>query len=574
MQDPRSEASGAHEVATETWNRRQVRVVARRMIVKLAPVESVSALDAACYSVVGAVEGAHMVRKPGNSGRMVITVPEGVRMSTIATQLAKRADVLYVEPDVIDSAQIVPNDPRYATQWAPAKVNAEAAWDLTTGASNVLIGVIDSGISMSPGGALDHEDLSTPGRFTLGTDFVDGGTPRDLNGHGTHVAGIAAAVGNSASGIAGMNWGSRVYICRTLDANGNGSSADFADAVEEITDFAVANSMKAAINYSGGGADNQTKRDACQYASDRGVLVIAATGNDNGGAVIFPAAYSTTIDGVIGVGSTTQTDTVSPFSNVGPEVTVVAPGSSIVSTLPTYAVGAPPLPLNYGTLSGTSMATPLVTGLAALMWSRHPGFAHTKIKQCLKDSAVKLGSGSFNNNWGFGRVDALAALTCGDPSVPPSLLKGLCDPVPISRLTACKSVITVCLPASALCPPRSRLAGCPSRLPVLCPTTRLTICEPVPSRLIAGCLPPSKVCASAIDACPSALGCPDGRPPIDLPPIELPPVFGPILQQINERLRALESEARGSAEAPSTDSGTGGQDWFYVDDDGQVQGWP
>ena len=92
MQDPRSEeASGAHEVATETWNRRQVRVVARRMIVKLAPVESVSALDAACYSVVGAVEGAHMVRKPGNSGRMVITVPEGAKMSTIATQLAQNA---------------------------------------------------------------------------------------------------------------------------------------------------------------------------------------------------------------------------------------------------------------------------------------------------------------------------------------------------------------------------------------------------------------------------------------------------------------------------------------------------
>jgi hypothetical protein len=143
------------------------------------------------------------------------------------------------------------------------------------------------------------------------------------------------------------------------------------------------------------------------------VLICAATGNDNAGPVIFPAAYSTTIDNVIAVGSTDSNDTVSSFSNVGPEVTVVAPGRAILSTMPTYAVGIPAA-LNYDYLDGTSMATPLVTGLVSLMWSRHPGFTHTAIRNCLTSTAVKLGAGAFNNAWGNGRIDAEAALRCGD----------------------------------------------------------------------------------------------------------------------------------------------------------------
>ena len=308
-------------------------------------------------------------------------------------------------------------------------VRAFDAWDLETGDPTVLIGIIDSGISMT-GGALDHPDLSGT-RFTLGTDFVDGGEPRDLNGHGTHVAGIAAGLGNNASGIAGMAWGTRVYICRTLDAAGSGSSADFADAVEEIVDFALANNLKAVINYSGGGGANQTKLDACNYASTNGMLLCAATGNDNHGPVIWPAAYSTAVPGVIAVGSTDQADAVSTFSNVGPEVTVVAPGTGILSTMPTYAVTIN-AGLNHGVLDGTSMATPLVTGLAALMWSRHTGFTNTKIKDCLISSAVKLGAGTFDNAWGNGRVNAEAALRCGDLVVLPSLvgpgLRAVADP--------------------------------------------------------------------------------------------------------------------------------------------------
>ena len=357
---PTDNAGVTRETAEGKWGGDTVQYFPRRLIVKLkTPTDATEAVAMAGEAEsVAADAGGTLVRPPSHTGRLVIELGEGAKALDAAKKFTKRADVEYAEPDVVDRAQFIPNDTRYSQQWALPKVKAPEAWDLETGKTTVVIGIIDSGISMFAAGGLDHPDLSDAGRITLGTDFVDGGTPRDLNGHGTHVVGIAAAAGNNASGVAGMNWGSRVYITRTLDAAGNGSSADLADAIEEITDFAVANGLKAVINYSGGGPANQTKLDACNYASSRGMILCAAAGNDFGGVVIWPAAYSTTVPGVIAVGSTTDTDAVSNFSNVGPEVTVVAPGSGILSTMPTYAVSIPG-GVNFGTLDGTSMATPL-----------------------------------------------------------------------------------------------------------------------------------------------------------------------------------------------------------------------
>lgn len=547
MLDPKKTPGAGHRIEQVTVKRKKTQVVARRVIVKLNAPEGDRALADICDSILSGADGAQVLRSPGETGRMVLLLPEGASVSEWSKRLTDSDLVEYAEPDVVDTAQIVPNDPRYTQQWGPPLVGAEAAWDLQTGAAGVLIGIIDSGISMT-GANPDHDDLSTAGRFTLGTDFVDGGTPRDLNGHGTHVAGIAAATGNNSTGVAGMNWGSRVYICRTLDANGNGSSADFADAVEEITDFAVANNLHAVINYSGGGANNTTKMQACQYASDRGMLLCAATGNDNGGPVIWPAAYSTTIVGVIAVGSTEANDTVSGFSNVGPEVTVVAPGGDILSTTPTYAV--PGIALNYDRLSGTSMATPMVTGLAALMWSRHTGFSNQKIKECLQNTAVKLGAGNFNNSWGFGRINAHAALTCGDLVFVPTKLGGDVCPV--------KSVLTSFCPQKSvlLCP--SEVRFCPSKLPLLCPLTKLSTCE---------WEPPTDIFPSAIDGCPSTPGGCDWRIPFEDPgfPVNVR------LTRLENRFRQMELERwyRGAPEASSAEGGDT-EGWFYIDDNGDV----
>jgi len=562
LEEPES-AKGGLEVASGTYNRHKIDFVARRVIVKIArPDGDVSVEDVQERVRSAAADGSQVLREPGASGRMVLLLPEGESVPQWAKRLDADASVEYAEPDVVDRAQIVPNDSRYPGQWAPKKVNAEAAWDLETGKSNVVIGIIYSGISMT-GAALDHDDLSTPGRITLGTDYVDGGTPRDLNGHGTHVAGIAGGAGNNAAGIAGMNWGSPLYICRTLDANGNGSSADFADAVEEITDYAVANGLKAVINYSGGGGNNTTKQQACQYASDRGMLVVAAAGNDSGDPVIWPAAYSTTITGVVAVGSTDSNDAVSSFSNVGPEITVVAPGRNIDSTTPTYQV-RPTLPVNYGLMSGTSMATPMVSGLAALMWSRHPSHTHAKIKQCLQDTAIKLGSGTFDNAWGHGRVDAHAALKCGDLVIMPSTIKVTCPDL--------KSRLVVCLPPTAVCPKTRVSTQCPSKLPVLCPTTGLTGCwsrlacvEPTTS--LAGCGPrATAICPSAVDACPSAPGgCLDPGRPVVIDPR----VLGR-LGAVEARLDALERDLSEAFAEAEIDEDVGPDGWFYVDDDGEA----
>jgi hypothetical protein len=401
------------------WKSKDIRYRAGRIIVKLKPPaeETTEAVQSACRRISDAIPDGAMLRRPGKRGRVLYAVGDKEDVVAVARKITRLDEVEYAEPDVVDHACVVPTDTRYGDQWWLQKIGMPAAWDLQTGGSGVLIGIIDSGISMSGAGGLDHPDLDAS-RYILGTDFVDGGTPRDLNGHGTHVAGIAAAESNNSQGVAGMNWGSPVYICRTLDTTGNGSSADFADAVEEIVDYALANNLKAVINYSAGGADNQTKRDACQYVNDNGMILCAATGNDDGGPVIFPAAYSVDFDGVIAVGSTDSNDTVSSFSNVGPEVTVVAPGRDILSTMPTYAVTIPGA-LNYDELDGTSMATPCVTGLVALMWSRHPSFTNRRIRDCLTSTAVKLGSGSFDNSWGNGRVAAEAALRCGDVVFPP-----------------------------------------------------------------------------------------------------------------------------------------------------------
>lgn len=403
-------------VLSGSWKGATIEYRAHRVIVKLKRTDqdTNASLQARVADIVKIVPGGFVVRPPRASGRVLIALDPAADVLRIAEDLSKRPDVEYAEPDVVDHAAVIPSDTRYTDQWALPKVRAPDAWDRETGnAGHTLIGIIDSGISMSTTGTLDHPDLNDSGRYLLGTDFVDGGTPRDLCGHGTHVCGIAAAMSNNTVGVTGMNWGCHVYVCRTLDPNGNGTAADFADAVEEIVDYAVAHAVKVVINYSSGGGVSLTKHDACKYINDHGMILCAAAGNGYGGPVIWPAAYATEFDGVIAVGSTDSADHVSGFSNHGPEVTVVAPGSSILSTTPTYAVTIP-VALNYDRLDGTSMATPLVTGLAALMWSRHPGFTNKKIRDGLIATAVKLGAGSFDNAWGNGRVDAFKAVTYGD----------------------------------------------------------------------------------------------------------------------------------------------------------------
>lgn len=269
----------------------------------------------------------------------------------------------FVEPDFVNHLFVTPNDTYYSNQYAPTVVDAPDAWDITTGSSSIMIAILDSGIPISSG-SLSHDDLQNTSRIIQGVDYVgDGNGVKDEHGHGTLVAGIAGAETNNSTGIAGMNWSSKLRIYQVFDAVGAGFDSDFYNAVINAVD----NDCKV-INFSGGhvGASS-TMENAVQYAENNEVLLVAAAGNydpdDNPDRVVaYPAAYSVDYDNVIAVSATDDSDDLAGFSSYGSEVVVAAPGDDIFSTLPDYNVTINDFPYNlnqnFDYASGTSMAAP------------------------------------------------------------------------------------------------------------------------------------------------------------------------------------------------------------------------
>ncbi|MCH8034417.1 MAG: S8 family serine peptidase [Bacteroidetes bacterium] len=395
------------------WKGKKVKFRPDRIVVKLKVAKrekEYEFLKDKCEDISRLVPDSKVLRYPQKTPLLVLRVPEKSNVVELAEEISKRDDVVYAEPDFVGTIGVVPDDTKYADQWGPKKINAEAAWDLETGGNDILIGIIDTGLATANDGSLNHPDLDDAARYILGTDFVsDDNLPRDDHSHGTHVAGIAAALSNNAEGVVGMNWNSPVYVCKTFDSSGSGSQSDFESAIEEIVDYAVANNLLAVINLSAGWTSgSQTLRDACQYVEDNGMLFCAITHNDSSTSIRFPAAYTADFDSLIAVGSTDDDDTVSSFSNTGPEITLVAPGRDILATTPTYAVTSGDT--DYDEKTGTSMACPHVAGLASLVWSREPKQTNEQVKDVLINTAEKLGTGNFDNSWGYGRIDAEKAV--------------------------------------------------------------------------------------------------------------------------------------------------------------------
>ncbi len=243
--------------------------------------------------------------------------------------LRRNPAVDYAEPNYLYHAEAIPNDPRYSQLWGLAKINAPAAWNITTGSSAVTVGIVDTGI------ATDHLDLV--GDLVAGHDFVQGdGDPRDFNGHGTHVAGTIGARGNNARGVAGVNWQVGLMPVRVLDGSGSGSNANV------TAGLAYACSHGASIvNASLGGTSYSTSmRDA--IASCPNTLFVVAAGNDgvdNDTMPHYPCNYGAAPDNlanVVCVAATDTSDTLASFSNYGHSVDLAAPGVGISSTWPAY----------------------------------------------------------------------------------------------------------------------------------------------------------------------------------------------------------------------------------------------
>jgi len=317
-----------------------------------------------------------------------VDVPPGKELEAIA-QLRARADVLYAEPDYrVYALDTIPKDPYWGSQWGLPKIQAPKAWDIlsTTGGANIIIAIIDSGID------LDHPDFACPNKLLPGRDFVNNDDdPQDDYGHGTHVAGIAAACSNNGVGVAGVAWAARLLPVKVLDAAGQGSYSNLADGIR----YAVDQDARV-INLSlGGTSDSSIMRDAVSYAVGRGRLVVAAAGNfgDQGNPVMYPAAY----DEVVAVAATDPDDNRAYFSEYHPYVDVAAPGVSIYSTLPDNT---------YGGLGGTSMATAFVSGLAALLWSADGGLSAAQVRTLIESNADDLGTPGKDDYFGYGRINA------------------------------------------------------------------------------------------------------------------------------------------------------------------------
>lgn len=311
-------------------------------------------------------------------------------------ELSRDPRVLFAEPDYKAFAFELSSDPGIINnlQWGMYKVNAAgsgiSAWNYSKSNSSVKIAIVDTGIDGN------HEDLN--GKISDNKNCTDSPTVDDLYGHGTHVAGIAAAVTNNNIGVAGIGYNASLLNVKALGDDGSGYYSWIANCIVWSAD-----SGAKVINMSlGGPSKSKTLENAVNYAWSKGVVVVAAAGNSGNTSPTYPAYYTN----VISVAATDQNDNKAGWSTYGRWVDVAAPGVSIYSTLPNHrnAIGI----LNYGSLSGTSMATPHVSGLAALVWATSYGTSNSSVRKQIENTADKIaGTGKY---WLYGRINALAAV--------------------------------------------------------------------------------------------------------------------------------------------------------------------
>jgi subtilisin family serine protease len=321
------------------------------------------------------------------NGQIIAAVVEVPTRSTSAFMRDVRTAKItrYIEPNMRFQASFIPNDPYWSIQWAPKKIEADWAWDVTMGNSSILVAVVDTGINYL------HEDL-VDNYIALGYDWVNNDSdPMDDHGHGTHCAGIIAAAINNSIGIAGLAQVS-IMAEKGLDPLGYGYADWLANAIIHAVDQGAD-----IISMSWGGyGHSQLIYEAIQYAYNAGVILIAAAGNDGTSLKIYPAAY----DEVIAVTATDNYDQRAGWSSFGDWVELAAPGVDIYSTVP----------WGYESWSGTSMAAPHVAGIAALILSQFPNSSQDWLRLRLRYTADDLGDPGFDVYYGYGRVNARRAV--------------------------------------------------------------------------------------------------------------------------------------------------------------------
>jgi serine protease len=351
---------------------------------------------------------------------VVVTYGMSVDPSFLAKKVSGIDGVEWAEPKFVYELALIPNDPSLPQQWYLTKIQAQQAWDLSTGDTSIVIGIIDTGVDW------DHPDLAANiwrnwgeipdnGIDDDGNGFIDDYIGWDFGGltgiadnnpmedrpdHGTHVAGIASAVTNNGIGVASIGFNSKIMAVKTSQDNLRNAQGQalIAYGYEGII-YAAENGANV-VNLSWGGSGfSLLAQDVINIATAAGVLVVAASGNNNLNTAFYPASYNN----VLSVASTDQGDLKSGFSNYGPTIDVSSPGSSLYNTWQNNT---------YATLSGTSMASPLVAGLAGLVFARFPNLNNIQVGEQIRTNVddISAQNPSFANFMGKGRINAFKAL--------------------------------------------------------------------------------------------------------------------------------------------------------------------
>ncbi|MGG6449479.1 S8 family peptidase [Pseudobacillus badius] len=282
----------------------------------------------------------------------------------------------------------LPNNLLYREQyqWNLPIIQAEAGWDITTGDEHIIIAVIDTGVD------LDHPDLS--GRLTNGYNVLENNDfPDEDSGHGIHVSGIIASETNNQEGIAGITWYNKIMPIKAMGAEGYGTTFDIAKGIIWAVDHGANVINRSLGNYQ----PSSLLKEAIDYAYNKNVVMISAAGNENTIQPSYPAAYPE----VLSVSAVDNTGRRASFSNYGDYIDVSAPGVQITSTY---------FNQQYAALSGTSMASPHVAGLAGLLLSANPNLTNQEVIDIIKNSAYDLGIPGNDSDFGNGLIDVKNAL--------------------------------------------------------------------------------------------------------------------------------------------------------------------
>jgi serine protease len=410
------------------------------------------------------------IRRPDLLGLYLVSFDPQLDSNAVASAFAADPDVVYAEPNYyaylsdepLAPVAFTPNDPFFSYQWHMPLIQAPQAWDVSTG-QDVLVAVLDTGIAYE-----DFEnyqqapDLGNT-HFVPGYDFINNDAhANDDEGHGTHVAGTVAQSTNNGQGVSGVAFDAILMPVKVLDNQGQGSYDAIAQGIIYATDRGAR-----IINMSlSGRAGSSTLAEAVDYATSKGVLIVAAAGN-SGGAVEYPAAYGN----VLAVGSVGYSRTRVDYSNFGPQINLVAPGGDTDVDL--NGDGQPdgvlqqtfrddPTSFGFYFYEGTSMAAPHVSGVAALLFARNPTATADQVRQAMESTALDLGPAGRDNEYGYGLVqaaDALAAIG-GPPQITPT-------------------------PTATLTPTSTPPGPGPSPTPTFSPTPTLTVTPgPVSGNLI------------------------------------------------------------------------------------------